>query len=149
MGQNQSLVPGGTVPAAVVEESRRDIFSLWPGLEYHLELSFNSLDADQRGLLSYEILEPVLRHHLMQVGLIEYVTRFATPDGKLDEKEVDAYLVEYGINLGNDLDILDWKNLMLAWIRRVHGAQEEDIENWQNAIKKMQEEQAEKYQVRK
>lgn len=83
----------------------------------------------------------------MQVGLIEYVTRFATPQGKLQTYEVENYLTEYGVNIEKDLDVLDWKNLMLAWIRRVHDAQEDDIENWQDSVRQMQEEQAAKYQV--
>lgn len=138
---------GGAVLDSIAEESRHDLFALWPGLDYHLELSFNSLDSEQKGILSYDVLEPVLRHHLMQLGLIEYVTRLATPEGKLQPFEVNRYLMDYGIDLEKGLDILDWKNLMLAWIRRVNDVQEDDIENWQNSVRHMQEQQATNYQV--
>lgn len=128
-------------------EERADTFTLWPGLDHQLELAFHSLDLDETGLLPYSTLEPVLRHQLMQIGLIEYVTRFALPDGRLDENVVRHYLDAFRVDLNRELNIIDWKNLMLAWIRRVQDAQYEDIDRWQKSVASMQEAQAREYQV--
>lgn len=151
MGQRQA--PSVTVSSSSAsgeqaqEQQRGDQLTLWPGLETQLELSFNSLDVEGEGALPYDTLEPALRHHLMQIGLIEYVTRFALPDGKLDEKEITNYLHEYKIDLNQDLDVLDWKNLMLCWIRRVEHAQHDDICNWQDSMRALQESQVHEYQI--
>lgn len=128
-------------------EERADTFPLWPGLDHQLELAFHSLDLDETGLLPYSTLEPVLRHQLMQIGLIEYVTRFALPDGRLDDSYVRSYLNEYQVDLTRELDIIDWKNMMLAWIRCVQDAQYEDIDKWQKSVTSMQEAQSREYQT--
>lgn len=146
MGAGQSI-GSRKLSEVVVEESRADAFSLWPGLDYHLDLSFNSLDTTEQGVLTYEELEPLLRHHLMQIGLIEYLARFATPEGQLRQAEVSEYLSEYGVDVRKPLTKKDWKNLMLAWIRRVSEAQAADIESWRNDLREMQKEQSKKYQV--
>lgn len=147
MGQGQT---GYVKPLSDSElyETRANLFALWPGLEYHLELSFNSLDLEREGLVDYETLEPALRHHLLQIGLIEYITRFVTSEGALDLEAVESYLASYKLDVKEKLDIIDWKNLMLAWICRVQQAQQEDIERWQTSLKERQEEQAGKYKVR-
>lgn len=122
------------------------VFALWPGLEYHLELSFLSLDPDGLGVLPYKTLEPLLRHHILQMGLIEYATRFVDEDGKLIAAEVAEYMDQYKIDLNKDLGMNEWKYLVRAWIRRLADAQEQDVATWQKSLKEMQQEQAFKYQ---
>lgn len=95
MGQSHPFGSGrNKSPIIDTEEARADTFQLWPGIEEQLELSFSSIDINGDEELSYTTLEPVLRHHLMQAGLIEYVTRFSRPDGTLEVRQKNGSLRE-------------------------------------------------------
>lgn len=61
---------------------KREIYTLYPGLEQQLEMAFSCHDVEGTLTLPYATLEPVIRHLLMQYGLIEYVTRFSKESGK-------------------------------------------------------------------
>lgn len=61
---------------------KREIYTLYPGLEQQLEMAFSCHDVEGTLALPYATLEPVIRHLLMQYGLIEYVTRFSKESGK-------------------------------------------------------------------
>lgn len=61
---------------------KREIYTLYPGLEQQLEMAFSCHDLEGKGVLPYTTLEPVIRHLLMQYGLIEYVTRFSQESGR-------------------------------------------------------------------
>lgn len=61
---------------------KREIYTLYPGLEQQLEMAFSCHDIEGTLTLPYATLEPVIRHLLMQYGLIEYVTRFSKESGK-------------------------------------------------------------------
>eukprot|EP01068_Selenidium_serpulae_P000538 Selendium_serpulae@DN10891_c0_g1_i1.p1 len=133
-----------------------NVLSLWPGLEVQLERSFSShataLGYDLEDALNgyiglpYSSLEPVLRHHLMQCGLIEYMTRLVTDEGALPLEGIIEALETMGVNHTN-LNISDWKNVVTAWISRVQQLQTEDLSNWNDEMREMQARQAEEYEA--
>jgi hypothetical protein len=128
-------------------EWRQDTFSLWPGLEKQLDILFTSLDLNETGHLSYSTLEPVLRHQLMQIGLMEYISRYANEDGSLNPQYITHYLHKFQIDLNSPLSLTSWKNLMLSWILYVQDSQHRDIEQWQYSMKALEDKQAAEYQV--
>lgn len=73
---------GQTLTTQERQNIKREIYTLYPGLEQQLEMAFSCHDVEGKLTLPYETLEPVIRHLLMQYGLIEYVTRFSKDSGE-------------------------------------------------------------------
>lgn len=73
---------GQTLTTQEKHNIKREIYTLYPGLEQQLEMAFSCHDVEGRLALPYTTLEPVIRHLLMQYGLIEYVTRFSKDSGE-------------------------------------------------------------------
>lgn len=150
MGQAAARVAQQTEEVVMAEPPPTEVVSLfrmWPGLEEQLELSFASLDIDSCGLVYYEALEPMLRHHLMQMGLLEMVARLVNNEtGALDLNHIDHYLKEYGVKIDEELDLNDWKLLCAAWIRRIMDLHEETEQKWRDEMALLQIQQSQKYQ---
>ncbi|CBZ55243.1 conserved hypothetical protein [Neospora caninum Liverpool] len=136
-----------------VEERRnikREVYMLYPGLEQQLEMAFTCHDLQHEGKLPYTTLEPIIRHLLMQYGLIEYVTRFSDSAGCLDANQVRAELNEFNVNTsglccGSSLTLEDFKSLAVIWLRKILDSHADDQAVWMSKLKAEQEEQAEAY----
>ncbi|EPR60942.1 hypothetical protein TGME49_313380 [Toxoplasma gondii ME49] len=136
-----------------VEERRnikREVYMIYPGLEQQLEMAFTCHDLQHEGKLPYTTLEPIIRHLLMQYGLIEYVTRFSDSEGCLDANQIRAELNEFGVNTGglccgSSLTLEDFKSLAVIWLRKILDCHADDQAVWMAKLKAEQEEQAEAY----
>jgi len=145
MGNSQVKSTEREKKNSVEDQIAQYLFGLWPGLEDQLVQSYLCHDVEGVDSVPYDVLEPVLRHHLMQCGLIEYVTRFANPEGTLNTKAVAPYLKECGINLSKPLSMENWKKLNLAWIALVQDTQAEDVSRWQQDLQLLQDKQTQEY----
>lgn len=138
MGANKSRIVGPKTEGPAYDEY---LLSMWPGLEDQLVQSYLCHDVAEENAVPYDVLEPVLRHHLMQCGLIEFISRFVTEEGALDSFCVAPYLKRYKLSLANPLTLQDWKHLCLAWIQLVQDSQAKDVSTWQKDLKSLQTKQ--------
>lgn len=128
----------------------QDIYAMYPGLEQQLEMAFTCHDLENSGKLPYTTLEPVVRHLLMQYGLIEYVTRFSKESGELDAKHIRTELNEFGVQTRRlcgdcELNGTEFKNLAVVWLRKILDTHADDQAEWMAKLRADQEQQCESY----
>ncbi|OEH75823.1 uveal autoantigen with coiled-coil domains and ankyrin repeats [Cyclospora cayetanensis] len=129
---------------------KREIYTLYPGLEQQLEMAFSCHDIEGALALPYATLEPVIRHLLMQYGLIEYVTRFSKESGALDPSHIRHELAEFGVattRLFGDaaLSVDDFKSLAVVWLKKILDTHADDQAEWMEKLRADQEEQSANY----
>lgn len=152
MGQNQSVGSCDSNTAYIGDpyEIKRSIYAYYPGLEQQLEMAYACHDVNNEGKLPYSVLEPVLRHLLMQYGLIEYVTRFCSEQGALDSKHVSSELSAFGVNIrslcyeaGQTCE--NFKSIAVVWLKKILDTYADDQAEWVEKLREQQEEQSESY----
>ncbi|CDJ52737.1 hypothetical protein, conserved [Eimeria brunetti] len=132
---------------------KREIYTLYPGLEQQLEMAFSCHDVEGTLALPYATLEPVIRHLLMQYGLIEYVTPpppCPLGSGALDPAHVRHELAEFGVattRLFGDanLSVEDFKSLAVVWLKKILDTHADDQAEWMEKLRADQEEQSANY----
>lgn len=141
---------GQTLTTQEKHNIKREIYTLYPGLEQQLEMAFSCHDVEGRLALPYATLEPVIRHLLMQYGLIEYVTRFSKESGALDPSHVRHELAEFGVPTSRlfgdvNLSVDDFKSLAVVWLKKILDTHADDQAEWMEKLRADQEEQSANY----
>ncbi|KAL8438976.1 hypothetical protein Efla_006921 [Eimeria flavescens] len=141
---------GQTLTTEERHNIKREIYTLYPGLEQQLEMAFSCHDVENSMALPYSTLEPVIRHLLMQYGLIEYVTRFSKESGALDPTHVRHELADFGVattRLFGDanLTVEDFKSLAVVWLKKILDTHADDQAEWMEKLRADQEEQSANY----
>eukprot|EP00921_Rhytidocystis_pertsovi_P012334 GHVQ01019995.1.p1 GENE.GHVQ01019995.1~~GHVQ01019995.1.p1 ORF type:complete len:299 (+),score=52.75 GHVQ01019995.1:366-1262(+) len=148
---------GNTLSQDEVESVRTEVYSYYPGLEEQLEMAFSCHDIQDAKQLPFTTLEPVVRHLLMQYGLIEYLTRFSKTEsistdtgkvqgGGLDCSFVSAMLRDFGVRPYGYLDVEDFKCFTIVWLKKILDTYKDDQIEWSEKMRAQQEEQARKYE---
>lgn len=150
MGQNASNCCEDAAFTEDIFEVKRAIYAYYPGLEQQLEMAYACHDVSNQGVLPYSTLEPVIRHLLMQYGLIEYVTRFSNEKGALDSKHISRELRAFGVNIrGWNYEVgqtcEDFKSLAVCWLKKILDTYADDQAEWVEKLRAQQEEQSMNY----
>ncbi|KAF8821534.1 hypothetical protein IE077_001925 [Cardiosporidium cionae] len=122
------------------------IYTYFPGLSQQLDMTFACHDLSTTGILSFSVLEPILRHLLMQYGLIEYVTRYIDENGCLDHKHIRNELSLFGLKVGKSAYTCDdFKSLATIWLQKILDTYSDDQAKWQEKLLEEQKNQVNSY----
>ncbi|KAH0485969.1 MAG: hypothetical protein KVP17_002630 [Porospora cf. gigantea B] len=127
------------------DETLQDTLKLYEGMEIVLATAFKCMDADADGLVEIVELEPVLRHHVMQLGMLEQLTRICHPNGKINFNEIAAYSRHWGFRLRGQISFEEYKKVAVATLRRLHEFAGQDCEQWVGTMTMLQKDQNAKY----
>ncbi|CDR94111.1 hypothetical protein, conserved [Babesia bigemina] len=76
-----------------LEELKVAITQAYPGIEHRLKNTFIQHDVAAEGQLPYGVVEPLLRHFLVECGLDDYMGEVTHAEGILSHCRVSAFLV--------------------------------------------------------
>ncbi|GBE60701.1 hypothetical protein, conserved [Babesia ovata] len=76
-----------------LDELKVAITQAYPGIEQRLKDTFSQHDIAGEGKLPYGVVEPLLRHFLVECGLDDYMGEVTDAEGSLSHCRVSAFLV--------------------------------------------------------
>lgn len=123
------------------QDVREWAFATFPGLETNLEAIFAYHCVDGVGFLSYETIEKISRHLIMNFGYTDLLLRFTTPSGTLDNRHVSNGLAILNVDTRKPITLDAFKNFVVCWLDRLIEAQDKDVENLNSALNNEQEKQ--------
>ncbi|SJK86040.1 G2 protein, putative [Babesia microti strain RI] len=123
-----------------LDDIRNNVVSSYPGIEEQLDIAFDYHDPEKAGFISYSLAEPLLRHLLIQYGLVDYINRFTNSQGEMDLKYVADFLY-YIPELESQLKPLQdnvevvitaghLKSLAIIWLQKIADVYHADQAQW-------------------
>lgn len=139
----------GTPKTFCLDDLLVDLQAAYPGIEEIIEDAYAAACGSVDRGLSYEMVEPLLRHFIYQIGLTEALPGLCSSNGTLKLAEILPILKAGGVSLdpSHNMSCDDLKILVIAWVRRIQEEQQADLERWHRHLDSMQAQQERQLEV--